>query len=182
MVQKYQDKKTVTMLPVTTTRKLYFPVILAMGLLLYSPHVFSQNEKKVLVFSKTNGFRHASIPAGLAAIKQLGAENKFLVDATEDSAVFTIDNLQQYHAVIFLSTTGDVLGEAEQQALQQYIQRGGGFAGIHAASDCEYNWPWYVKLIGGNFESHPAPQEAKLVVVNKKHPSTRHLPAVWTPM
>lgn len=172
------------MLPVIIARKFLLLTSIAIGVLLTgnTNHdvAAAKKEKKILVFTKTNGFRHSSIPAGIAAIKKLGEENKFAVSTTEDSTFFTMANLQNYNAVVFLSTTGDVLGENEQGALENYIKGGGGFAGIHAASDCEYNWPWYVKLIGGNFESHPAPQEDKLIVVNKKHASTKHLPAVWT--
>ncbi len=139
----------------------------------------AKKEDRVLIFSKTNGFRHESIPAGIAAIKKLGADNHFTVDATEDSTMISSDNLKNYNAVIFLSTTGTVLGADQEKALQQFVHNGGGFVGIHAASDCEYGWPWYVKLIGGNFLSHPRPQKAKLVVVNKNHPATNELPDTW---
>jgi plastocyanin len=96
----------------------------------------------VLVFSKTGGFRHDSIPAGIQAIQQLGAANDFTVTATEDASVFTDANLAQYDVVTFLSTTGEVLDAGQQAAFERYIQGGGGFAGIHAASDTEYSWPW----------------------------------------
>jgi uncharacterized protein len=134
---------------------------------------------KVLIFSKTNGYRHESIEAGIAAIKKLGTENNFSVDATEDSLDINDKKLSTYQAVIFLSTTMKVLGEEEEKALQNFIHKGGGFVGIHAATDCEYNWPWYIKMIGASFESHPNQQLAKLIVVNKDHIATSHLPAVW---
>ncbi len=133
----------------------------------------------VLVFSKTNGFRHASIPAGIAAIKAMGEANKFTVEATEDSLAFTVENLSKYKAVIFLSTTGNVLGEAQEKALEKFIQQGGGFVGVHAAADCEYDWPWYVKMVGASFLSHPEQQVAKLLVKDKTHRSTKHLPDTW---
>lgn len=110
---------------------------------------------KVLVFSKTEGFRHNSIDEGIAAIQQLGLDNNFGVDATEDASLFTTENLNQYAAVIFLSTTGNVLNSEQQTAFEQYIQSGGGFVGIHAASDTEYDWPWYGGLVGAYFDSHP---------------------------
>ena len=138
-----------------------------------------KKQKSVLIFSKTNGFRHTSIPAGITAIKLMGSENRFSVDATEDSLAFTDANLAKYDAVIFLSPTGNVLGEAEQKAFENYIKKGGAFVGVHAATDCEYEWPWYVKLVGASFLSHPAQQTAKLVVKDKKHPSTKHLPDIW---
>lgn len=140
---------------------------------------FKKKQASVLVFSKTNGFRHGSIPFGVEAIKRLGDANKFSVDATEDSLAFTDENLAKYKAVIFLSPTGNVLGEAEQKALENFIQKGGGFVGIHAAADCEYDWPWYVKMVGASFLSHPEQQMAKLVVVDKNNKATKHLPEIW---
>lgn len=136
-------------------------------------------DKKLLIFSKTNGFRHESIAAGIEAIKKLGTENHFTVDATEDSTFLSDANLAKYNEIIFLNTTGTILGTDQEKALQNFIHKGGGFVGVHSATDCEYQWPWYVKLIGANFESHPKQQQAKLLVVNKNHPSTKHLPDTW---
>jgi glucose/arabinose dehydrogenase/cytochrome c551/c552 len=134
---------------------------------------------RVLVFSATKGFRHASIGPGKLLMLKLGRENGFIVDTTENSALITEENLKQYAAVVFLNTTGDVLDARQQADFERYIQAGGGFVGIHAAADCEYTWPWYGKLVGGYFKSHPATQPAKVNVVDKSHPSTRHLPDVW---
>ena len=136
---------------------------------------------RVLVFSKTTGFRHDSIPAGIAAIRQLGQQNDFTVDATEDDTKFTDTNLAQYAAVIFLSSTGDPVGtQAEKDAFQRYISRGGGYVGIHAASDSEYNWSWYGQLVGAYFKQHPAQQNALVKVEDRNHPSTQGLPAQYT--
>ncbi|GAA2866875.1 ThuA domain-containing protein [Nonomuraea rubra] len=136
---------------------------------------------KVLVFSKTTGFRHDSIPEGIAAVQKLGQENNFAVDTTEDSALFTDQNLAQYQAVVFMSTTGDPLGTQDQKdAFQRYIQNGGGFAGVHAAADSGYNWEWYGKLVGAYFKSHPAIQQATVKVEDPAHPSTKDLPTTWT--
>ncbi|GAA2109825.1 hypothetical protein GCM10009780_64570 [Actinomadura alba] len=136
---------------------------------------------KALVFSKTAGFRHDSIPDGIAAIQKLGQENNFTVDATEDDTKFTDENLAQYQVVIFLSTTGDPLStQAAKDAFQRYIQRGGGFAGIHAASDGGYSWPWYGNLVGAYFKSHPATQQATVKVEDSAHPATNGLPTKWT--
>ncbi|NOV97800.1 ThuA domain-containing protein [Isoptericola halotolerans] len=133
----------------------------------------------VLVFSKTAGFRHGSIPAGIAAIEQLGVENGFSVDSTEDAGAFTDENLEQYEAVVWLSTTGDVLNDEQQEAFERYIGNGGGYAGVHAASDTEYDWPWYGELVGAYFASHPANQDATIKVEDSVHPSTDHLPERW---
>jgi type 1 glutamine amidotransferase len=133
----------------------------------------------VLIFSKTNGYHHACIPVGIEAIKKLGQENGFVVDTTTDSLQFTKDNLKKYAAVIFLCPTLKVLGTEQELAFQDYIEHGGGFVGIHSATDCEYDWPWYGKLVGAYFKSHPAQQEAKLIIVDKNHPSTEGMPDTW---
>jgi cytochrome c len=139
-------------------------------------------EKKVLVFSKTAGFRHSSIKAGQTALLKLGQENGFSVDTTENSTVFTEKNLRRYSAVIFLNTTGNVLDEAQQVAFEHYIQAGGGYAGIHAATDTEYDWQWYNRLAGAQFASHPGNpnvQEGETYVVNDNHLSMKDFPKKW---
>jgi type 1 glutamine amidotransferase len=133
----------------------------------------------VLIFSRTLGYRHDSIPAGVAALRELGQAGGFSVDATENPAVFSDAGLAPYRAVVFLSTTGDVLDAAQQAAFERYIRAGGGFVGVHAASDTEYDWPWYGGLLGAYFASHPAVQTATLHVGEADHPSTKGLPASW---
>ncbi|MFJ7330767.1 ThuA domain-containing protein [Streptomyces cyaneofuscatus] len=133
----------------------------------------------VLVFSKTAGFRHDSIPAGITALRQLGAANNFTVTATEDAAAFTPANLSGYEAVVFLSTTGDVLNAAQQTAFEGYIEAGGGYVGIHAAADTEYDWTWYNGLAGALFKSHPHIQPATVKVEDRAHDATAHLGPTW---
>ncbi|HEY0450851.1 ThuA domain-containing protein [Actinophytocola sp.] len=136
---------------------------------------------KALVFSKTTGFRHDSIPDGIAAIQKMGQDHGFAVDATEDDSLFTDAYLAQYDVVIFLSTTGDPLGtQAEKDAFQRYIQHGGGFVGVHAAADSSYSWAWYGGLVGAYFKQHPAIQQATVKVEDPAHPSTAGLPSKWT--
>ncbi|MFB6553487.1 ThuA domain-containing protein [Streptomyces sp. NPDC056405] len=134
---------------------------------------------EVLVFSKTAGFRHSSIDDGIAALRSLGTANNFTVDATEDAQAFTTGNLAQYEAVVFLSTTGDVLNGAQQTAFEQYIQGGGGYVGIHAAADTEYDWPFYEGLAGALFHSHPAIQSATVEIEDRAHDATAHLGGTW---
>ncbi|MBD5786968.1 ThuA domain-containing protein [Cellulosimicrobium terreum] len=141
--------------------------------------VVVEPEQNVLVFSKTAAFRHSSIPAGIAAIESIAAENGIAVDATEDAAAFTPENLANYDAVVFMSTTGDVLDDGQQAAFEDYIRGGGGYVGVHAASDTEYTWPWYGDLVGAYFANHPAIQQATIHVEDRTHPSTAHLPQVW---
>ncbi|WP_328351121.1 ThuA domain-containing protein [Streptomyces sp. NBC_00445] len=134
---------------------------------------------RILVFSRTAGFRHSSIDEGITALRDLGAANNFTVDATEDPQAFTTANLAQYRAVVFLSTTGDVLGNAQQTAFEQYLGSGGGYVGIHAAADTEYDWPFYEGLAGAYFHSHPAIQPATVKVEDRAHDATAHLGRTW---
>ncbi|RYY58897.1 MAG: PKD domain-containing protein, partial [Chitinophagaceae bacterium] len=136
-------------------------------------------EPRVLVFTKTTGFHHTSIPAGVAAVMKLGMENGFTVDTTSSSSYFQQDSLEHYAAVIFLNTTGDLLNNTEETDFERYIQAGGAFVGVHSATDGEYDWDWYGKLVGGYFESHPEIQEAVIQVVDSVHTSTAGLPQNW---
>ncbi|MBU6535229.1 ThuA domain-containing protein [Streptomyces mayonensis] len=144
----------------------------------FSKEPFKQG-KKVLVFSRTAGFRHDSIPEGVAALKELGTPAGISVTATEEAGQFTTNNLAKYDAVAFLSTTGDVLNDAQQQAFENYIKNGGGYLGIHAAADTEYDWEFYGGLVGAYFDSHPEIQKATVRVEDHDHPATAHLDDAW---
>lgn len=134
---------------------------------------------QVLVFTKTEGFRHGSIPAAVRMLRGLGARGGFTVTATEDAAVFADARLARYRVVVFCLTTGDILDPGQQTALRRYVRRGNGFVGIHSAADTEHGWPWYGRLLGARFASHPDVQRASIDVVDRRHPSTAHLPARW---
>jgi hypothetical protein len=137
---------------------------------------------QILVFTKTMGYRHKSIEKGVETLKILGKENSFSITQTEDSLQFNDTNLKKYDLILFLSTTMDVLGADQEQAFKNYINNGGNYMGIHAASDTEYDWPWYGKLVGAYFTSHPNDpnvREAKMNVVNRQHLSTSHLNDTW---
>lgn len=137
---------------------------------------------RLLVFSKTAAFRHDSIPAAIVALRRLGQQHHIAIDFTEDSHVFTTANLARYAAVAFLMTTGTVLNSDQAAALERYIHSGGGFAGIHSASDTEYNWPWYGRLVGAYFDrvhGHSKVVRATVHVVDPHTPSTSMLPATW---
>lgn len=139
-------------------------------------------EGQILIFSKTEGWRHDSIEAGQEAITRIASKNNVSVTTTEDASYFTTENLQDYDAVIFLNTTESIFNDNQREAFKGYIQNGGGFAGIHSASDTEYNWPWYNNLVGAYFESHPNNpnvRDAALIVHNHDHSSTSMLPEIW---
>lgn len=139
---------------------------------------------QVLVFSKTTLYRHASITNGIAAIRALGAENGFTVDATEEASAFEEANLSRYQAVVFLSTSGDILDDKQQAVFREYLTRGGGLAGVHAAVAgkvaTEGAWPWYVETFCTEFDNHKAIEPATIQVEDHANASTAHLPSRWT--
>lgn len=135
---------------------------------------------RILVFSQTADFYHESIPAGNEALVKLAEEHGFDIVTTTNAQWFNEDSLASYSAVVFLNTTGDVLNHCQEVAFERYIQAGGGFVGIHAASDTEYDWGWYGRLVGGYFKNHPRPQEATFHVVDSLHPATEGLPATFS--
>jgi len=136
---------------------------------------------RVLLFSETRGYRHESIADALEALEQLASSAGIQTSRADDSAgAFTETNLATYDAVVWVLTSGDVLDADEQAAFENYIRSGGGYAGIHAASDTEYEWPWYGDLVGAYFERHPEIQSATQTVENRTHPSTLHLNSTWT--
>lgn len=152
-----------------------FLVLPLLSALLLSACFHDDTPPRILVFTKTEGFRHASIPAGVAALRRLCRENQMLMDSTEDARDFNERNLKRYAAVVFLNTTGDVLNPAEEVAFERYIQAGGGYVGVHSATDTEYGWKWYGDLAGAYFDGHPAIQDATILVKNHDHPATKHL-------
>ncbi|MGH8945964.1 MAG: ThuA domain-containing protein [Acidimicrobiia bacterium] len=133
----------------------------------------------VLVFHRTEGFRHASIEAGIAAIERLSEEHGFSVVAGQDPTVFSEAGLAPFEVIVFLSTTGDVLDPEEERAMEAFVDSGGGFVGVHAAADTEYDWAWYGDLVGAYFDSHPEPQQAVLQVAAAGHPIVADIPATF---
>ncbi|AYL38584.1 ThuA domain-containing protein [Streptomyces fungicidicus] len=129
----------------------------------------------LLVYTRTADYRHDSLPAAVTALRSLG---DFAVDATEDPAAFE-EPLDRYAAVVFLSTSGEVLTPAGRERLAAYTGAGGGFVGVHAAACTEYDWPYYGELLGARFDRHPALQPGRVLTEDRDHPATRHLPAVW---
>jgi cytochrome c len=165
-------------------KKRYIILISLAVLLVIAYFYFTRDTRviKVLVFSKTVSFRHESIPAGIEAIRALGKKHGFLVDTTESSESFNEKTLKKYNVIVFLNTTGDVLNDAQQLEMNRWIQAGGGFVGVHAAADTEYEWPWYGELVGAYFNGHPNDPNVRDAVVrvsDSVHISTKHLPQSW---
>lgn len=134
---------------------------------------------RVLVFTKTAGFRHDSIPAAIAAVRSLGKAHCFEVEATEDAGAFGAGNLARFRVVVFLLTTGDVLDPAQESAFMAWHRAGGGWVGVHSAADTEYGWAYYQQLVAAHFLSHPEQQTATIHVEDPLAPSTAHLPDPW---
>jgi uncharacterized protein len=171
----------------TSRRHLIGSIAIVLGALALSAVASAASKTRVLVYSGSTGYRHESIPAGVEAVKSIGAKLGYEVDATEDPEVFTAEKLKTYKAIVFVSTTTDpkkpesewFVG-ARRDALQGFLKDGKGIVGIHAAGDSHYHWPWYGKMIGGYFERHPkGTPKAVVTVQDAKHPATAKLPKTF---
>jgi type 1 glutamine amidotransferase len=162
-------------------KTLFTSFALGCSLILASLSVHAQ-QFNVLLFTKTNGFHHESVNEGVTAVRQLAVRHHFAVDWHEDANIFTDERLQKYQAVVFLLTTGDILNDEQQAAMERFIRAGKGFVGIHSASDTEYDWDWYTKMVGRTFHIHPANQTADLQVLDRKFPGLDRMPDrfMWT--
>lgn len=144
-------------------------------------HLLPGAERQILVFSKTAGWRHSSIEAGRDALYTLGEKNETGVLATEDASFFTPGSLAGFDAVVLLNTTGTIFNDEQKTAFTKYVRDGGGVVGVHSASDTEYDWPWYGKMLGAWFDNHPPGiHSAEIRTENSTHPATDVLPERWT--
>lgn len=126
-------------------------------------------ERRVLVFSKTNGFRHIdAIPAANALFQKLAEKNHWGIYSTENNAVFNATQLAQFDAVIWNNASGDLLTNEQRSAFESWLQRGGGFLGVHAAGDSSHEvWPWYVdNVVRAHFVMHPLLRQLQATRVN----------------
>ena len=137
------------------------------------------NNPNVLIFTRTMAFRHESIEPGVAAIQAYLAKHEIESTHTEDTTAFTDASLSKYDAVMFLLTTGNVLAQQEEAALEKFVRSGKGFVGVHSASDTEYDWAWYGQLVGTYFESHGDIQQASIDKTDTINIATDHLPKRW---
>jgi type 1 glutamine amidotransferase len=149
-------------------KKFLLTVLIAHVFLFFSAS--AQKQFKVLLITTTNGWHHESVHAGVIAIQQMGLRNFFDVVYFDDPKSITDKFLEQFQAVIFLCTTGDIFDSAQQKVMERFIHSGKGYVGIHSASDTEYDWDWYTKLVGRMFYIHPPIQTAKLKVLDNTFP------------
>ena len=129
-----------------------------------------QKQFKALLVTTTKGWHHESLHAGVLALQDLGKKNFFDVALFENPNGFTDKYVEQFQVIIFLNTTGDIFDTAQQKVMERFIQSGKGYVGIHSASDTEYDWEWYTKLVGRMFHIHPAIQTARMNVIDTKFP------------
>lgn len=127
----------------------------------------------ILVFSKTSGYRHASISSGLKMLYDESKKQNWVITATEDASILRSDLLGKIDVVVFMNPTGDAICEKGQKDFEKFMKKGKGFVGIHAAADCEYEWPYYGELVGGYFLTHPPCQEATVIFENYDHPAMK---------
>lgn len=131
----------------------------------------------MLVFTKTTGYRHESIAAAVTAIRAVAARHGIDVEATEDDTVFRPEKLSTFKAVAFVNTTGNILDVGQRRAFEAFIAAGGGFLGVHSAADTAYDWPWYGRLLGAWFKSHPPGLQTG--IVRFARPPGAGLPVAW---
>lgn len=161
------------------------PMLFGLSLLMFANTLFAQSvdwkKIKVLVYTKNGvGFVHDNIENSIIALKALGEQHGFSVDATDDPTVFTDENLKKYDALVFSNTNNDVFDtDAQRVALMRYIQAGGGFVGIHSASGTERKWKWFKQLLGATFYWHDRYQPFTVNMIDASHPSVAHLPRKW---
>lgn len=162
--------------------KIHLRGMLLFVLMLASSSILFSQQFKVLLFTKTDGFHHESIHEGVDAIRKLASRHNFGVDWQENASVFNDKGLEKYQVVIFLNTTGNILNEEQQAAFEKFIKAGKGYVGIHSATDTEYEWPWYTKMVGMMFKTHPQQQTAYLKVEDGNFPGMERFPKklLWT--
>ncbi len=136
---------------------------------------------QVLVYTKNGkGYVHDNIASAVISIKELAAANSFIVDVSDDPAVFNENNLKKYALLIFTSTNNDVFDTDEQRlAFRRYIEAGGGFVGVHSVTGTERNWKWFKMMIGETFSWHAKGQKFNVKNIDPTHPSMKGVPAVW---
>lgn len=155
---------------------------ISLSILLSAQSLLAQNQFRVLLFTETAGWHHESIQHGVTAIQELAATHYFEVVRQQQARKITEASLKDFDAVIFLNTTEDIFDEEEQAIFEKFIQSGKGYVGIHGASDTEYDWEWYTKLVGRMFYIHPVIQTAKLNIIDHNFPGLEHFPKtlLWT--
>jgi len=134
--------------------------------------------RKLLMLTHSAGYRHDYLPVAAEIVKKIGLESKsFDTIVTEDCSLINNDFLKNIDCLLF-ATTGELpMDNSQKDALISFVKSGGGFVGVHNATDTFYKFPQYGEMIGGYFNGHPWTQEIYVIVEDRLHPATRHLPS-----
>ena len=158
--------------------ELVLVVALTLPLLCDQQTVLQAAPRQVLYLTQSAAFAHAVLPHSEEVLRRIGAESSaFDVTVSHDASTLTAATLEGYDAVVFYTTGELPMRDDQKAALLAYVGGGGGFVGVHSATDTFYDWPDYLALIGGYFDGHPWRQEVVVRVEDQAHPSTRHLGA-----
>jgi uncharacterized protein len=160
------------------------PIIIMVLLLLVIVSACSTSTQNytmnIAVMTKTGDFRHGNIPVAVEALQQMATQNKWKLFHTEDSLYFSPASLDTLDLVIFLQTTDDIFGADQQQAIQAFVENGGGLLTLHTGTVTENNWDWYMEMMGARFIGHPPVQKGRLIIEDRTHPATSFLPdSIW---
>jgi type 1 glutamine amidotransferase len=156
-------------------------VFILIFLFFCSGSLLAQKQFKALLVTTTKGWHHEALHYGVVALQKMASKNEFSLELLQDPKGFNDKNLEQYDVVIFLHTTGDIFDSSQQKSMERFIRSGKGFVGIHSASDTEYDWEWYTKLVGRMFVTHPPTQTAKLEVIDSTFPGVKEFSnRMWT--
>ncbi|MES3020248.1 MAG: ThuA domain-containing protein [Pseudomonadota bacterium] len=163
-------------------KRLKFAALFLLFQVLVCADSYAQKQFKVLMVTTTRGWHHESIHMGVLAVQKLAERNSFDLVLLQDPKGFTDKYVEQFHAILFLNTTGDIFTTEEQGVMERFIRSGKGFIGVHSASDTEHGWDWYTKLVGRMFHTHPPVQTARLRILGDGFPGLQGFPdgALWT--
>jgi type 1 glutamine amidotransferase len=150
---------------------LLFFIVLSSGI--------AQNQFEVLVYAHFDTYHKDATHSALNSFKTMALKHHFGLTWTQDTSIFTSEKLKNYAAVVFLNANGNTFNDEQREAFKQYINNGGGFVGLHAASITNQKWLWYDQLVGRLFTGHPRIQSGVLQVVDMHFPATFHLPGNW---
>ena len=153
--------------------------LIAILLIPFFSVTIGQNQFEILVYAQYDQYHKDNIPVGILVFKEMAQKHQFGLTWTMDAGIFTEESMKDYATIVFFNTKADQFTDEQKQGLKNYINNGGGFVGIHAATTTDGQWPWYNQLIGRVFTWHPQIQSGILEVIDPEFPATLHLPKKW---
>ncbi|KAL7417761.1 trehalose utilization-domain-containing protein [Mrakia frigida] len=137
-------------------------------------------DPSVLVYTRTAGFRHDSIPTAIEAFKQQGPLYNISFSFSENPSLFSDDGLNGFDAIAFVSNSDEVLDQSGKDAFLRWLQKGGNFLGVHAGCACLFTTEFFQNEVGALFDYHPTLQQVTFLPLNTTHPAMTNIPARWT--